>query len=191
MTRPFALPCPRGRGRKGFEISGSTRINVPFDIRAAEIGPTSARSADMASCCHLEAESGTLPRNKQRCRSSLVRSDHPERATWSDKGRLQIEFRCRAIPSSSQFFGPSYHRCAWPCSGAAPRNRPFRFRQLVCAFRRCSKCLTPPRGKMPVIRQLFRSETYGRIQQLVILQNMKWWPVCRLCFFLAPLPQRA
>ena len=125
-------------GAKIFAVYISILINsqchgeIPenIDIRAAKIGPTSARSADMASCCHLEAESGALPRNQQRCCASLVRSDHPERATWSDKGRFQIEFHCRAIPSPSQFFGPSYHLRARPCSGAAARNRPFRFARL-------------------------------------------------------------
>src|SRR5207248_1440397 len=44
---------------------------------------------------------------------------------------------------------------------------------------------------MSVIRQLFRGETYCRVDQLVILQNMKRWPVCRFRFLLTPLPKRA
>jgi len=44
---------------------------------------------------------------------------------------------------------------------------------------------------MSVIRQLFRGETYCCVDQLVILQNMKRWPVCRFRFLFAPLPKRA
>src|SRR5207244_11617932 len=44
---------------------------------------------------------------------------------------------------------------------------------------------------MSVIRQLFRGETYCRVDQLVILQNMKRWPVCRFRLLFAPLPKRA
>ena len=49
---------------EALKFPGQAELMSFFDITAAKIRPTSARSADMASCCHLEAESGALPRNQ-------------------------------------------------------------------------------------------------------------------------------
>src|SRR4029453_93909 len=139
---------------------------------------------------HLNSDHFPLPWNQQSRRASFIRRDCFKAAARCDKGRLQIEFPCPGFPSPSNFFGPSHYPRVWPRSEAALRDRPFLFGQLQCALRCFAKCLTAARGKMPVIREVFGGETYCGAQELVILQNMKRWPVCHFRFLLAPLPKR-
>ncbi len=78
----------------------------------------------------FNSEQFVLPWDQQRCGVGLIRRDRLERATRRDKGRLQIDFSCRAVASLSELFGPAYRLGAWSRPKAAVRDGPFRFRQL-------------------------------------------------------------
>ena len=56
---------------------------------------------------------------------------------------------------------------------------------------RLSKCLTPAVGKMSVIWNGSRDESYRSLQEFLILQDVKRRAIGHFCFFFAPLPKRA
>src|SRR5437588_144607 len=63
------------------------------------------------------------------------------------------------------------------------------YTSIRSALRCIAKCAATARRKMSVIRQASQGETFRRMQQFVILQNMKWRTIDRGRFALAPSPE--
>src|SRR5438045_1316734 len=98
---------------------------------------------------------------------------------------------CHRVAAAAQFFRRAFHFAGGPRSPALRADRPFGFWHLQSAFRCFAKTLAPSLGKMPVIRRLTRRESFGGLNEQVILQDVERRLVRRLRFFVAPGPKLA
>src|SRR6266487_879383 len=152
---------------------------------------TSTRPVKIPSSRHSKAKRGLLPRPEQTCGAIMICCDRLQGGARGDKSRFQFQFLRHPIASKPELLASTRHFRARPHSKATARDRPFLFRRFQCALRCIAKGATPTRRKMSVIGHAARGETFCRMQEFVILQNMKWWTIDRGRFVFAPSPKGA
>ncbi len=139
----------------------------------------------------LQFKQAPLPRDQQRRALAFVRRHSVQRAARRNERRLEAMLVRHRIAAPAQLLGRALHRRGRPLPFPPEPDRPFRFRQTQRSLRRFPETLAPPGGKMPVIGKFPGRERFRRLEQEMVLQNMKRRAIGGLGFPVSPLPELA